>query len=242
MVDFVKRWSSAARWVVGAAGLALLVVAAIKITAASGDAGVVSLVIVGAVLLISPFVLDRVEGVSLSLTSVDLQFAHEISELGAPKAARILQSTLGNFAESYAFIHEELVGNPGFKSARVHLQDRLVDRSAAISSRQKFEATEVRRLFKNGPPMMRVLALGLMQGDHSLADGGTITEAILHYRSRNEQWQGLELARLSWDSLSRSERQEVHIAIRESEIPGTGYRRKLANAVLSLAVSPGDSD
>jgi hypothetical protein len=81
-----------------------------------------------------------------------------------PKAARILdRSDLANFAESYAFIHEEL-HDPRYREARVHLQDLLVERAAALARREKFDASEVRTLFKNGSPMIRVLSLGLMRG------------------------------------------------------------------------------
>jgi hypothetical protein len=55
-----------------------------------------------------------------------------------------------------------------YRSAKLHLQDLLVERSAAIARREKFDAAEVRLLFKNGAPTMRVLVLGLMQGDPSL--------------------------------------------------------------------------
>jgi hypothetical protein len=76
----------------------------------------------------------------------------------------ILQrSRLGSFAESYALIHDELTA-PDYKAARIHLQDLLVRRAAGVARQEKFEAREVRELF----PMvqgMRVLVLGLMQGD-----------------------------------------------------------------------------
>lgn len=77
-----------------------------------------------------------------------------------------------------------------YRDAKVHLQDRLVERAAALAELEKFEAGEARELLKNGTPTMRVLALGLMEGDPSLADGATILSAIADSRSGNEQFHG----------------------------------------------------
>lgn len=140
--------------------------------------------------------IDRVERVSVSATGLELRLTRQISELGAPKTARILdRSDLASFAESYALVREEL-GDPAYRDAKVHLQDRLVERAAALAELEKFEAGEAREPFKNGTPTMRVLALGLMEGDPSLADGATILSAIADSRSGNEQFHGLRLALL----------------------------------------------
>ncbi|HEY0537889.1 MAG TPA: hypothetical protein VGD53_05955 [Actinoallomurus sp.] len=97
------------------------------------------------------------------------------SELGlAGKTAVILERTdLAGFADSYALIHDEL-SDEKHKAAKVHLLDLLLERSASIAWREKFDAMEVRKLFREGTPMMWVLTLGLMAGDPSLADGSTI--------------------------------------------------------------------
>jgi hypothetical protein len=63
----------------------------------------------------------------------------------------------------------------------------LVERAAAVADREKFDPSEVRTLFQNATPTMRVLALGLMQGDPSLADEATMLDAITNPRSANEQ-------------------------------------------------------
>lgn len=227
-----------ARLIIGAIGLGLLVVGAIKADSASGNTGGIVLVVAGALLLVSPFIIDRIERLSVSTTGLELQLSREISELGAPKTAQILDRTdLAKFAESYAFIHEEL-RDPEYRDAKVHLQDLLVERAAAISRREKMNATEVRTLFMNGSPMMRVLTLGLMQGDPSLADGATILSAIADSRSANEQFQGLKLALLCWHSLARSDRQAIKSAIKDSPYiqPGTD-RQALADQLLALPIS-----
>ena len=232
----LAKWLVVAKWLLGAIGLALLVVGAVKVIATSSDAGVIILVIAGALLLVSPFILDRVEGISVSTTSIKFWLTREISELGAPKTAQIVERTIAGAAESYAFIHEELAG-PEHRNARIQLQDLLVERCAAVARREKFQPSEVRMLFKNGSPMIRVLVLGLMRGDPSLADGATITAAIADSRSRNEQYQGLRLAEQCWHRLSKSDQDAIRAAINGSDIPLESSRRLLADAVLSLAVS-----
>jgi hypothetical protein len=196
-------------------GLGLLVVGVVKAVSTSGNSGGIVLVVAGAFLLISPFVIGRIERLSVTTTGLELQLTREISGLGAPKTAQVLErSDLAKFAESYAFIHEEL-RDPKYRSAKVHLQDLLVERAAAISRREKLNEAEIRALFKNGSPMMRILALGLMQGDSSLADGATILSSIADSRSANEQFQGLTLALLCWHSLPKSDRHAIQSAIKE---------------------------
>jgi hypothetical protein len=242
MTTRVRMWLAGARGLSGAKvllgviGLALLVVGVVKVLAASSASGVITLVIAGALLLVSPFIIDRLEGVSVSMTSFDFRFSREISELGAPKTAQILQRTLGSFVESYALIREAM-GQPRYHEARVQLQDLLVERSAAIARREKLEASEVRTLFKNGSPLMRVLVVGLMQGDPSLADGATITAAIADARTKNEQYQGLRLAEQCWHRLPRSEQQAIRTAISSADIPPGSDRRPLADSVLSRPLS-----
>lgn len=85
--------------------------------------------------------------------------------------------------------------------------------------------------------MMRVLALGIMQGDPSLADGATIVSAISESRSANEQYQGLKLARLSWNTLSKADKQAIRAAIEASPyIRPDPDRRLLATELLELPV------
>jgi hypothetical protein len=231
------KWIVAAKWLVGVAGLGLLVVGAIKVISTTGDSAAVPVVIAGALLLICPFVIDRVDRVSVGTIRLDLRFTREVSALGAPKTAQILErTTLASFAESYAFIHQEL-RDAEFKGARIHLQDLLVERSAAIARREKFEASEVRRLFSKGSPVMRVLVLGLMQGDPSLADAATLAGAIADGRSRNEQYQGLRLTAKCWHRLPRSGQEAIRIAINGADIPASGDRRNEANAILAFPLS-----
>jgi hypothetical protein len=228
------RWPTAARLLVGAAGLALLIVGTGKFARAAGDAGAITLVVTGAILLLSPFVLDRLQRVSLSATNVDLWLTTQVSDRGAPEAAVILQRTeLGSFVESYALVHDELT-DPEYRAARIHLQDLLVHRAASVARHEKFEAGEVRRLFSNGSVVMRVLVLGLMQGDISLIDAGTVVSAVADSRSRNEQYQGIRLAEMCWPRFSATDKKEIRQAIQRANIDQRSDRWHVAQRVLGL--------
>jgi len=222
----------------GLVGLALLAAAAARVIYTSSGAGIVTLIIVGAVLLISPFVIARVERLSAGSAGYEQQLTREIAEMGAPNAARILDSTdLARFAESYAVAGKEL-GDSRFDAARAHLQGLLVQRAAALAHQEKFEAAEVRTLFANGTPEIRVLAIGLMKGDPSLADGATILAAIADPRSPSEQYQGLELAKACWPQLSRSYRSAIQSVIADSSgIRTSNDRAEIAAELRSMPLS-----
>lgn len=228
------RWPTVARLLLGAAGSALLIVGTSKFAQAAGDAGAITLVVAGTVLLLSPFLLDRLQRISLSATKVDLWLTTQVSDRGAPETAMILHRTdLGSFVESYALVHDELTG-PQYKAARIHLQDLLVHRAASVARHEKFDAGEVRRLFSNGSVVMRVLALGLMQGDISLADAGTIISAVADSRSKNEQYQGLILAEICWPRFSVSDKKEILMAIQRANIDHGSDRWHVAQRLLAL--------
>jgi len=223
-----------AKLLVGAVGLALLIVGVVKFAGAAGNAGAITLVVAGAVLLLSPFILDRLQRVSLSATKVDLWLSTQISDRGAPETAMILERTrLGSFVESYALVHDELTA-PQYKAARIHLQDLLVHRAASVARHEKFEAGEVRRLFANGSVVVRVLVIGLMQGDVSLVDVGTVVSAVTDSRSRNEQYQGLMLAEMCWPRFSATDRKEIREAIGLANIDHRSDRWRVAQQVLDL--------
>lgn len=226
-------------WLLGVAGLALLAAGVIRVIATATGAGLVTVIVAGAVLLVSPFIITRIERLSVSTTGLDLQLAKDMADLGAPKTAQILDGTdLAKFAESYAFVHKELEDHQ-YYSAKIHLQDLLVERASALASSEKFDAAEVRRLFANAAPTMRVLVLGLMQGDCSLADGPTVLSAVADPRSKNEQFQGLQLAKLCWRRLARQERVALKYIIRTDPAINAGTdRHQVAEEILDLPDSP----
>jgi hypothetical protein len=229
-----KLWSNA---MIRTIGLAALTVGAVTVIANKSGAGLVALIATGAIFLLSPFIVSRLEHVSVSTSGLELALTQEMSDLGAPKAAHILdRSDLATFAESYAFIHEEL-RDPQYLPARAHLEDLLIERAGAVARREKFEASEVRTLFANASPMMRTLILGIMEGDLSVADGPTIMSAISEPRTANEQYHGLKLAEICWPRLSTANKHAIQSLVRDQSFPPDSDRIPLAERVLSLPTS-----
>jgi hypothetical protein len=233
-----RQW---VRWIPGVVGLALLGAGAARAVAAGGQSGIIALVVAGAVLILSPFVIDRLESISAGAASIEFRFTQQVIDLGAPRVAEVLQRTaLSSFAESYAFVHLELPDDR-YHDARVYLQDLLVERSAGIAQSEKLDAREVRALFKDGSVVMRVLALGLMTGDPTLADGSTIAAAIGEFRSKNEQYHALRLAEKCWPWLPKIDRQTIHVVVDQAISTGVitpgSDRRPLAATVLALPVA-----
>jgi hypothetical protein len=226
------------KWLLGAVGLALLAAGTVRALFAGGQSGIVMLIVAGGVLVLSPFVVDRLE--SVSAVNVEVRFAQQVIDLGAPKTGKLLAQTgLATLADSYSFVHLELPPDK-FREARVYLQDLLVERSWAIAQSQKFDAHEVRALFRGGSAVMRVLAVGLMTGDTSLADGAIIAIAIGEPQSANEQYHGLLLAQQCWPRLGKADRRAIRAvvenAIDEGGISPEGDRHQLAETLLSYPV------
>jgi hypothetical protein len=199
----------AINWLTALAGLGLLVVAGVQALDADESQGLVAYAVIGALLLVSPVVVDRLESLQVSGTGVELTLSKTIVDLGAPEAAKQLETSgLTGFVESYEFIRRELDADR-YRDARLRLQDALVERAASLARTQKFDAAEVRRIFAEGPPILRVLVLGLMEGDPSLSDGPSILSAIASSRTANEQYHGLKLADMTWTGLTRGERASI---------------------------------
>jgi hypothetical protein len=193
-------------WLPALAGLGLVVLVCVQAVRYNESDALTSLALVGATLLVIPLVYHRLESVKVSATTVELTLSKAIAEAGAPKTAALLErSGLTGMVESYEFVRRELA-DPTFLNARIRLQDALVDQAAALSRTQKLDHKEVQRIFHDGSPLLRVLVLGLMEGDTSLADTAEIISAISDSRTANEQYHGLKLAELVWRNLSAGDR------------------------------------
>ena len=68
---------------------------------------------------------------------------------------------------------------------------------------EKFDQGEIKDMFMNGSPIVRVLALGLMEGDLSLIDGSVLLEAVSRPLTGNEQYHALKLVRDGWGASRR---------------------------------------
>lgn len=199
-------------WLAALAGLGLMVLVGVQAVRTDKSEALTGLAVVGAVLLVVPLIHERLESLKVSATAVELTLSKAIAEAGAPKTAVLLErSGLTGMLESYEFIRREL-SDPTYQNARLRLQDALVDQASALSRTQKLDPTEVRRLFHDSSPLMRVLVLGLMHGDTSLAGATEITSAISESRTANEQYHGLRLAELVWGNLSDGERAAIMAA------------------------------
>src|SRR5262252_5717474 len=196
----------------GVVGLALLGAAAARVIYTSSGAGIVTLLVIGAVLLVSPFVIARVERLSINSGGFGLQLSRELADAGAPNTARILEhADLGRFAEAYAVVHTEL-DDRRYEDARSHLQDLLIQRSATLARQEKF--------------------------DPSLADGATILAAIADPRSPSEQTQGLELAKACWPQMSKYYRSAIQSVIADNAAGDVDTdRRRMAAEVRALPVT-----
>ncbi len=163
----------------------------------------------GFLLVLTPFVLDRLEEIPTGDPGLPLRLTRTVRELGGTRTAKILESTdLVRFADSYGFINHVLDG-PQYRAAKVHLQDTLISRAAEIAMTNSFDSAEVRTLFREGPPVVRALALGLMDGDLALADAESVLSAVADSRSANEQLHGLQLASRTWHKLSPEQRRAI---------------------------------
>ncbi|GAB3076336.1 hypothetical protein [Micromonospora schwarzwaldensis] len=216
-------------------GLASLVAGAHSVVVGRESTGATALITVGAVLLLSPLLLHRVERLRLGAEGVELSLSQEFVSLGAPEAALILgRSDVAKLSESYSFVSRELASDE-FKAARTHLEDVLASRASAVAEREKFNAGEVRGAFLNAPKNLRVLLLGLMEGDISLVDGQTLIASLSAPLSANEQYHGLKLTIRCWHRLSDADKMAIMDELRKNrDIAPETDRWPLLQTVLGL--------
>lgn len=222
--------------VAGGASLILLgVILAYRTADAAAAAS--TMIIVGALLVVSPALLDRFETIGFSAAGFELSLTRSVAELGAPAAAKLIERTdLAAAAGSYSFVREQL-GAAEQTSTRIVLQDALVAKASGLSTREKFPASEVRLMLRKGSPVMRVLAIGLMKGDTSLADGATVLNAISKSQTGNEQYHALLLAKLCWRELETKERKAILAAIDDDPyIDADTDRKRVADELRELGV------
>ena len=225
------------RWILGIPGLVTLGAGVWKaLTSEGGTAGGV-LVIAGVLLLVAPFIVDRLESVSVSGSGLELGLSRDVAEQGAPKAAAIIdRSELAQLAEAYGVLREVLP-DPEYTNARTYVQDVLVRRAATIAEREKFDAAEIRALFANGTPVIRVMVLGLMGGDPSLADAASLAEGIAKPATRTEQFEALRLAERLWERFSEPEQAMLRAATQRVPIAKNSRRATMAAKILAKPVA-----
>jgi len=77
-----------ATWLLGATGLVLVAVGVVRVVATASGAGLVTVVVVGALLLVSPFIIARVERLSVSTSGFELRLTRDIAALGPRRRHR----------------------------------------------------------------------------------------------------------------------------------------------------------
>lgn len=207
--DPPRRWVFLlARSTLVVAGVAMLAIGAVAALRESGIGLTTVPIVAGMLLVISPFALDRWENLPKSAAEQS-RLTRTIKGLGAPRTARILNSTdLARLADAYGFIHHALDG-PQYRAAKLHLQDTLISRAAEIAMTNSFDPAEVHQIFRNGPPVVRAIALGLMDGNPALAGPETVISAITDARSTSEQVHGLQLADQIWHQMTPEQRSSL---------------------------------
>jgi len=229
-------------WVLALGGVALLATATVDLVRDRGDGAVIALAFVGLALALGPVVFPRVHRLSIGPHGFSFELSREIAEqLHAPRTAELVDRQGAGLAEAayaYAAAHTVLRGE-GYDAARTRLQDHFVDSAAASALVQSYDSDEVRRLFQEGPPVVRVLVLGLMWGDRSLADATTIESAITESRSANEQYHGLRLAEVVGPRLPVDEQRHLAQVIEdEPSIRRGSDRAQLRDRVLAQLRQP----
>jgi hypothetical protein len=141
------------------------------LTSDSGTAGGV-LVIAGVLLLVAPFMIDRLERVSVCGAGLELALSRDVAEQGAPKGGGHHRSQRARPADRGLRRASGGVARPGVHR-RAHVRPRHAGPPGRHDRRAgKFDAAEIRALFANGTPVIRVMVLGLMGGDPSLVECG----------------------------------------------------------------------
>jgi hypothetical protein len=198
-------------WAACAAGLATLSVGTWKAFFADGESGQTVLIVVGAAFLLIPLILPRLTGLSVGVDGFNLSLTQDLADSGAVGSARLLEHTeLAKLADAYGVIHQELSGR--HMSARIHLQDMMVDRAAALAKQHRFDPAEIREAFEATAPMTRVLLLGLVKGDPRLIDAAMLASAIKRPATGNEQYQALALATQHWNRFDVKDRELLSAA------------------------------
>ena len=199
------------------------------------ETAAVAALVGGFALLIAAAVLPRLTEVGVSTEGMTLKLTADAAAAGAPKAASLLESSgLADYAAAYGIVNTELREKDEFRAARVHLQDSVVRRARAFAFANKIPAAEVRALFLHGSPVLRTLAIGMMQGDPSTTDAALLASAISSPLSANEQYQALVLARDIWNRWSRADRELLQHRTRTTDFPPGSDRAAAAALVLAL--------
>ncbi len=217
-------------------GGGLLVAGLVGLFTGVGEGQLVTVLTAGLLLLVMPSIVDRVR--SMRLGQFEVHLVRQIAATARKSAETLRRLGMEPQLDAYATIYTELRGSE-LKAVRGEVLDRIVQRVANASAVEKFDKTEVKDLYLSGSPIVRVLALGLMEGDLSLIDGEVLLEAINKSLTGNEQYHALKIVLNGWGQLSDAQRNELGAAIEANpQIARGPARRELAEEIRGLAKSP----
>lgn len=153
--------------------------------------------------------------------------------------AEVADTTFGNVAATYAFVHNQLGRDGRAQKLKIELQDRLVEIARENAFTSKVDAGAARKAITEGTPAERVLAFGLLVGDTSLATVDLLVHGLRNSRSGNEQYHALLATEAAWPKLNDGEKDTLRTAIRESSyIRGDPDRREVAERLLGEPLNP----
>jgi hypothetical protein len=201
-----------------------------------GEGQLITVLAAGLLLLVMPSIVDWIG--SLKLGPFEVHLVREIAATARGTANTLRRMGMGRELDAYATVYTELRG-PDLKAMRGAILDRIVQQVSNASAVQKFDKGEVKDLFMRGSPIVRVLALGLMEGDPSLIDSAVLLEAINKSLTGNEQYHALKVIRDGWGQLSQAQRTELLAAINANpQIEKGPARREVAREIQGLSKSP----
>jgi len=216
-------------------GGALLVAGLVGLFTGVGQGPLITVLAAGLLLVIMPSIVDRIR--RMKLGEFEVHLVRQIAATARRSADTLRALGMEKQLDAYATIYTELRG-PELKAVRGEILDRIVQRVANASAVEKFDKDEVRDLFFTGSPIVRVLALGLTEGDLSLLDSEVLHEAISRSLTGNEQYHALKIVRNGWGRLGPEERTRLLTAIETDRQIGAGPDRKaVAQQIRELAGS-----
>jgi len=217
-------------------GGALVVAGLVGLFTDVGQGPLLIVLAAGLLLLIIPSIVDRIR--SMRVREYEVELIRQIAETARKTADILRRHGMGPELDAYASIYTEL-NSPELKAVRGQVLDRIVQRVSQASAVEKFDRAEVKDLFMLGSPIVRVLALGLMEGDLSLIDSEVLLDAVNRSLTGNEQFHALKVIRNGWGRLTPEERNQLMVSIEANpQIQAGPDRRDLAQEIRGLAGSP----
>jgi hypothetical protein len=221
-----------ARIVCLSAGCVLVAAAIVGLFVDVDVEGLIAVLAAGVVLVLLPSVVGRLR--KFKAGQFEIQLMEQIASKARKSAEMLRRLGMESELNAYAAIYAEMRG-PELQNVRGQVLDRVVQRVSNASAVEKFDQAEIKNLFTHGAPIVRVLALGLIEGDLSLIDSGVLLEAISKPLTGNEQYHALKIVLYGWGRLTPDERTELRAAINSGpQIEAGPGRAALAQQIREL--------